>query len=348
MNINKYLRGIRQDLQIMKEAPIAIGEFRSIQLQSSLPSLNFYLLLSLAAAIATFGLLTNSAATIIGAMIIAPLMSPIISLAYAFADLNLRIIARATFSLFSGIFLVISISYLSASFLSLSVAGSEILGRTNPNSLDLGVAVAAGLAAAFANTRKSIATTLPGVAISVALVPPLCVAGIGLYLGDLGEHISDNAGLQTGITIGSFLLFSTNLIGIIFSSVLVFLWQGYGTVKRALFSLSVLSITLFILFKPLDFSFDHIYARTVATRAVIELRQTRPDIFSGNANITQASSQFMKDGSLTINFRFETPRDEIENLQRGANIMAREMSDRMNRPVRITADVTPIIRIASD
>ncbi|MGK7909862.1 MAG: DUF389 domain-containing protein [Synechococcus sp.] len=331
----------------MKEAPITIEEFSSIQLQSSLPTLNFYLLLSLAAAIATFGLLTNSAATIIGAMIIAPLMSPIISLAYALSVLNLRIIARATFSLFSGIALVIFISYLSASILSLSFAGPEILGRTNPNSLDLGVAVAAGLAAAFANTRKSIAMTLPGVAISVALVPPLCVLGIGLYLGDLGGQISNSAGLQTGISVGSFLLFLTNLLGIIFSSVIVFLWQGYGTVKRSLFSLSILTVSLFILFQPLDFSFDQIYTRTVATRTIFDLRQERADIFTGNTNIISVKTKFQKDGSVTIKFRIETPRDELDNVQTSTDILAEEISTRMNKAVRITADVTPILRVES-
>ena len=130
-------------------------------------------------------------------MIIAPLMNPIASLAYALVVLSSRLLERAIFTLLTGILLVIVIAYLTTEILGLTTVGSEILGRTTPNSLDLGVALAAGAAAAFANTRRSIASALPGVAISVALVPPLSVVGIGLCLGQLGTEIAVSQGVES-------------------------------------------------------------------------------------------------------------------------------------------------------
>ena len=234
--IKQYLQqswqSLTQDWRVLREVPIPASELNQTFLEASLPAWNFYLLLALAAAIATFGLLTNSAATIIGAMIIAPLMNPIITLAYALVVLSPRLLERGIFTLLTGIILVIVIGYLTTELLGLKIVGSEILGRTQPNSLDLGVAVAAGMAAAFANTRRSIANALPGVAISVALVPPLSVVGIGLCLGDLGTELAAYRGMETNIAAGSFLLFATNLAGIIFSGSLVFLFQRYWTLDK--------------------------------------------------------------------------------------------------------------------
>ena len=241
--LKRYLlqswQSLTQDWQVLREEPIPASELNQTFLQASLPALNFYLLLALAAAIATFGLLTNSAATIIGAMIIAPLMNPISSLAYALVVLSPRLLERAIITLLTGIVLVIAIAYLTTELLGLSTVGSEILGRTTPNSLDLGVALAAGAAAAFANTRRSIASALPGVAISVALVPPLSVVGIGLCLGELGTEIAVSKGVESSIAAGSFLLFVTNLAGIVFSGSLVFLLQGYGSLKKAAIGLII-------------------------------------------------------------------------------------------------------------
>ena len=118
-----------------------------------------------------------------------------------------------------GVILTVAASWLTASIIGLENMESEILSRTNPTLIDFGIAMAAGLAGAFTQTRRSIADAIPGVAIAVALVPPLSVIGIGLGLGE-GE-----------IAFGAFLLFSTNLICIIFFGSLVFLFQSYGNLR---------------------------------------------------------------------------------------------------------------------
>ncbi|MCJ8282310.1 MAG: DUF389 domain-containing protein, partial [Rivularia sp. ALOHA_DT_140] len=160
------------DWHWLSEKPIPIAGINRKLWRGAVPSLSFYSLLSLSGIISALGLLANSAATIIGAMIIAPLMGPIIAIAYSIVSGNQRLLKRSCFTLFKGIFLTIIISIIITKLVGIRTFGSEIWGRTSPTLLDLGVALAAGGAGGFALTRRSIANALPGVAISVALVPP--------------------------------------------------------------------------------------------------------------------------------------------------------------------------------
>jgi uncharacterized membrane protein len=116
----------------------------------SMPSYAFFVLLICSAAIATFGLLANSAAVIIGAMIIAPLMNPIISLSYGIMAGRLVLSIRSILAIVMGTLLTIGLAFVFTEAIGWKLAGSEIIGRMKPSLLDLGVAVAAGTAAAFA------------------------------------------------------------------------------------------------------------------------------------------------------------------------------------------------------
>ncbi len=346
-HIKQSWQSLTQDWQVLKETPIPASELNQTFLQASLPALNFYLLLALAAAIATFGLLTNSAATIIGAMIIAPLMNPIASLAYALVVLSPRLLERAIITLVTGIILVIAIAYLTTELLGLATVGSEILGRTTPNSLDLGVALAAGAAAAFANTRRSIASALPGVAISVALVPPLSVVGIGLCLGDLGAQIAISKGVESSIASGSFLLFFTNLAGIVFSGSLVFLFQGYGSLRKAAIGLIVSILGLSILIYPLGFSLRKLYIRSIAMRTIFELRKTRPDLFPGTAKFRSINALYRKDGLLHLELEIEVPLKDMNNIQERIDLGSQEISKILKEPVIVNLDIVPFQRFES-
>ncbi len=229
--------------QVLGESPVLAEELNCTLEQASISSVSFYSLLALATAIATFGLLSNNAATIIGAMIVAPLMNPIVTLSYAAIAVERQLLGRATLTLVIGIILVISIAFLCTYLVGTNIVNSQIISRAEPNLLDLGVAVASGAAAGLAYARRSISTALPGVAIAVALVPPLCVVGIGLALGkdaiiDIGLYFS-RQGQVLHLASGAFLLFLTNLAGIIFCAGLVFLIQGYGNWQKALGGLSL-------------------------------------------------------------------------------------------------------------
>jgi uncharacterized hydrophobic protein (TIGR00271 family) len=167
----------------------------------------YTLLLLLSAAIATYGVLGDSSATVIGAMIIAPLMRPIMATA---AGLVMGDPERAGFSfllVLTSVATVIGLAWLLAKLLVAPVVSfqtnAEITGRISPTLIDLFAALAAGAAGAFAMSRDDIVDSLPGVAIAISLAPPLCVAGIGLAVGDLDAAL------------GAMILFMTNFLAIL-------------------------------------------------------------------------------------------------------------------------------------
>ncbi len=180
-------------------------------------NVNYWLELFLSAGIATFGLVLNSPAVVIGAMLVSPLMGPIIAagLAFAAADLYLGIksMLQIALSVVGSILFAAAIVWM----LPLDAPTDEILARTKPNLLDLGVALFSGLAGSLLVSRSQSkqgggVSALPGVAIAVALMPPLCAVGFGV-----------GAGLQDYIVKGAGLLFLTNLAAIVASAFLVFL-----------------------------------------------------------------------------------------------------------------------------
>ena len=179
---------------------------------------DFYVMILLSSSIAFFGLLQNSVAVIIGAMLVAPLMSPMIAIAHSIVMGNLSMFRRAATSTLSGMLGAIAIAAILTfvlPYVKQVPPGDQILGRTHPNILDLYVALASGAAAAYALSRKGVAAALPGVAIAAALVPPLCVVGYGL------------GSLQWEIANGALLLFLTNLAAIVFASAVTFLLLGF-------------------------------------------------------------------------------------------------------------------------
>jgi len=183
--------------------------------RSALASVDYYTLIILASVIAILGLIQNSGAVIIGAMLVAPLMSPILALAFSLVLGDGRLLAQSGESTIKGVLVAIVVSVAMALILPEQPITAEILARTQPNLLDLVIALASGAAAAYALARKQLAAALPGVAIAAALVPPLVVIGFGL-----GYGMYEVAG-------GALLLFITNLSAIVFSGATVFLLLGF-------------------------------------------------------------------------------------------------------------------------
>ena len=224
------------------------------------PSLEFFTLLITSSVIATIGLVDNSAAVVIGAMIIAPLMDPIISLAFAISNRNIRLAIQATYLITLGIIVVIVISSLIYKSLNIDYIDTQIISRVFPNLTDLLIAVAAGAAGAFAHGRIKLASSLAGVAIAVALVPPLCVTGIGLQLSAQASVRFGNAiipSLSHDIPQGSFLLFITNLLGITGASIIVFLAQRHGSLQKCWSLALAWLLLLSMVCLPLSKSLQH-------------------------------------------------------------------------------------------
>lgn len=194
--------------------------FSNLREESKLSSA-FMVLLILATMIATFGLFINSSSVIIGAMLLAPLMQPIVSLSMGVLrqDNSLQIDAMKT--IFIGVSAVLFTAAVISMFTPIERLTTEMTGRLSPTILDLFVAIVSGAAAAYAKSNEKILGSLAGVAIAVALVPPLAVAGIGMGWGDW--HIFSSA----------FLLFVTNLVGIVLSAAFTFVLLGFSPLHLA-------------------------------------------------------------------------------------------------------------------
>jgi len=248
---------LEDDKEVIKTQHLAKGEFRNLLLTESVPlfkkaneedfkelflslkenakpSSIFIVLMVLSTLLATTGLFQNSAPVIIGAMILAPLMSPIISLSMGVVRGESFLITNSIKTLAFGILTALIFSSFYTYFMPLTVLTDEMRGRLNPNILDLMVAIISGIAGAYANAKSEIAKSLAGVAIAVALVPPLSVTGIGFGWGSFD------------IAYSSFLLFLTNLIGITLAASITFLVLGYSPIHRAkkgiIYTFSILSI----------------------------------------------------------------------------------------------------------
>ncbi len=184
------------------------------------PTIDFFILILLSAGIATYGLLQNSGAVIIGAMLVAPLMSPIVAIAMSMIRGDVRYLGVAAQATAQGVLLAIAVGAALTFFSPIKAPTNEIMGRTHPNLLDLSIAFLSGAAGAYAMSRKSIASALPGVSIAVALVPPLAVVGYGFAVADLD------------IAFGALLLFFTNLIAIVLAASLVFIALDFLTTEK--------------------------------------------------------------------------------------------------------------------
>lgn len=167
------------------------------------------------AAIAIFGLLQNSPAVIIGAMLVAPLMGPIMGMGFSLATFDFRGVKRSGKAVAYGALIAIIFTALIVLASPIKTLTSELAARTQPNLLDLGVALFSGLAGAFATVRKK-GETIVGVAIATALMPPLATVGFGLATRNMA------------VAGGAFLLFMTNFMTIAFTTTMVARLFGFG------------------------------------------------------------------------------------------------------------------------
>jgi uncharacterized hydrophobic protein (TIGR00271 family) len=182
--------------------------------EASHSSLDFLVLIVISAILAAFGLILNSNAVIIGAMLVAPLMTPLIALATGLVIGKYRIMQRGGLTLIQGVLASIMVALLVGWFSSTSIVTAEMASRGNVTFLDMGVALASGVIGAYAKARKDIPSALAGVAIAAALMPPLVTVGLAISFR------------EGALARGASLLFLTNIVSIILAASLAFIWLG--------------------------------------------------------------------------------------------------------------------------
>lgn len=268
--------------------------------------------------IAILGLLQSSAAVVIGAMLISPLMGPIMQLGFSLCVVDFRMMRRALLALLVGTLLALLMSFLIVKASPLREATSEIMARTQPTLFDLMVAVFSGLAGAYAAiTRKG--ETIVGVAIATALMPPLAVVGYGLAVGSAA--IAGNA----------FFLFMTNLLAIALSVTLVAKWYGFGmqnSPQHTAWQAGLIAATFLVLAVPLGLALHEIAAVT----------------WAGNAARTETEDYLKEYGGAIDSFRMErrddAPRFSIvafvpHYLPGASDELQRRLRARLGRRVEI-------------
>ncbi len=212
--------------------------------ENASPTRSFQVLTVLSVLLALAGLYANSAPVIIGAMILAPLMSPIISLAMGMARADFGLLKNSLTTLAVGVGWGLGWAVLVAALMPLSIETPEMSARMSPTLLDLFVAVISGIAGAYAFSREEIAKSLAGVAIAVALVPPLSVMGIGLGWGNWE------------MAMGAGLLFITNLVGIALAGSLTFLVLGFAPFHLARRGMTLAIAVMAVIAIPLTIAFS--------------------------------------------------------------------------------------------
>ncbi len=191
---------------------------------SATSSRSYYILTILSTLIATFGLYSNSTATVIGAMIVAPLMGPILGCAMGVVRSDSKMLQEGLQAEGFGVLAALATATLLTILVgpaNIDLTGSEIQGRIRPTLFDMGIGLAAGMAGAYATVNTRISASIAGVAIAVALVPPLAVCGVMLAASWHNPELTMSA-------FRAFMLFLANFLTIEVSAALVFLAAGLG------------------------------------------------------------------------------------------------------------------------
>jgi uncharacterized hydrophobic protein (TIGR00271 family) len=208
-DLNFWKNKTAEFIKVREKQKHGLSIFETLAMGAA-PTREYYILTILSCVIATMGLIQGSAAVIIGAMIVAPLMTPILAFSLGVVWGDLFLIRLSVASIFKGIFWAVLISSSIAFIVPLPILSPEIIARTNPTLFDVAVAIASGLVGAYGNANKKISNSLVGIAIAVALMPPLCTVGIGIGKGSLA------------VAGGASILFMINLICISLAGAVVF------------------------------------------------------------------------------------------------------------------------------
>jgi len=251
----------RVDITQMRDQVFFEGPERNRRLS------RYWLLLGLSAVIATAGVVSDSTATVIGAMIIAPLMTPILGIVLGVVLTDGANLRRCLLLLAAGAAAVFAVSWLLGHLVPYPVVAAtngQVAARVTPRLVDLVAALATGSVGSVALARPDISDTLPGVAIAISLVPPLAVAGLTLQSGEPGQFV------------GALLLFATNVAAILASGIVVMALYRVGRVPsqpaepafRRPVAVIIIALLLAALLVPLWLNSDRVDKTTIRQASV--------------------------------------------------------------------------------
>jgi uncharacterized hydrophobic protein (TIGR00271 family) len=318
------------------------GEVADLRQQASdmaRPSINFFVLVILSSLIASFGLMQNSPAVIIGAMLVAPLMSPLLAFAAGLVTGELRMMQSAVINMTKGVIWALVMAIVVGVLFPAAALTLEITSRTRPGLLDMAVALASGAAAAYATARKDVPAALAGVAIAAALMPPLCAVGIAAAFGEW-----EASG-------GALLLFATNIVSISLAGAVVFRWLGLrpvgGKAGRPLRQrLAILALVLVVMALPLSFGLIRIAAQQNDAQTVTRvLEDAWSDI--GGLTLVDVQIDHEQEDTLLVKVTIHATADAIIELTaEHVGEVENQISDELGKPATLEVAVVQIIQAA--
>ncbi|RYD62391.1 MAG: DUF389 domain-containing protein, partial [Sphingomonadales bacterium] len=274
----------------------------------------------MSAGIAVLGLLLSSPAVVIGAMLISPLMSPILGFGFSLALFDFAEMRRSLLALIIGSLLAVAFTALIVLVSPLQAATAEIIARTRPNLFDLGVALFAALAGTFAIIRGR-GETIVGVAIATALMPPLAVVGYGFATWNMP------------VLAGSLALFATNFVTIALSATVMARFYGFGHFlsSQQSWTQTILLVLVFVAMSiPLGVSLRQIAGEAVA---VTQVRSLLSDRFGQDARVTQLAVDFDAE-PIMVRAVVITPREKMQKTE----VLKAALEAALGRPVSLRLD----------
>jgi len=278
----------------------------------------YIVLLLLSTLLAATGLFQNSSPTVIGAMILSPLMAPVVVFAMGLVRFDRHLLLESSRTLGLSVVLALAASALYAYAVPLTHMTVQMSSRLHPNLLDLAVAILSGIAAAYGYAHARIAKSLAGVAIAVALVPPLSVAGIGIGWASWAMFS------------GAFLLFTANIAGIIASAGVTFFLMGFSSWRYAKTAFAVKLVMLSAVAFPLYLS----TATLIETQAFYSRFDHLAPLQAGKSEATlQLQSVSVENGVVTAAIIITVPED-LEAKQKQQLI--HNLKEKLGETTRLT------------
>lgn len=285
-------------------------------------SYSYVFLVFVSCAIATLGLMLNSVAVIIGAMLIAPLMGPIVLLGFAIAETDVLQAIRSGKAIAVGVLGALATSVAIVKLSPYISPTPEIMARTNPNLFDLLVAVCSGMVAGYAVMRRQIGA-VAGVAIATALMPPLATAGYGLATADLQ------------VFRGSFFLFLTNMLAIAFSVAGMAVWYRFGnlrTPRELLWKTLAAGVVLALLSVPLVDTLNESVSKSLALKRATDV--LREDMGTSGIQMDRLQVNYADSGDVLVSAVVLVPKYDKSATDR----MQAALRRALEKPVHLQLD----------
>ena len=305
------------------------------------PDRYFFGMVILSCTVATYGLLSNSTAVVIGAMLIAPLMGPILGGALAVATNSNPLLKMSVKAETLGAVTAVVLAALLTLVLPRAELTQEVMARTTPTILDLVVALASGAAGTYAMCVKPQGATLPGVAIATALMPPLCVVGIGL------------AKQNFSVVSGAFLLFLANMIAINVAAIAMFEVAGFSrdvchagsckadASKKTIYRMLYPVLLLIVISIPLAFIMYKTYSQANTEKVIKSSLIESLEVIAPHS--TLISAEYREQGNrYEVDAAFRTTKIIVpENIRQMENLL--EL--RLGKLVGVNADVVLVQKV---